>query len=73
LQRAFYTRLEKMELLKSVFALFAIKAIFDDDAHKIVSEQGRRVLADPEKMKLVDLEMEKFKRGEVEEIVIDLS
>tara|TARA_R110002050_G_scaffold79261_13_gene169499 strand:- start:3745 stop:3909 length:165 start_codon:yes stop_codon:yes gene_type:complete len=35
-----------LELLKNAFALNSIMAIFDDDAHRIVSKRGESILRD---------------------------
>lgn len=37
-----------------VFAVFALKSLFDNDASKIVSERGAQILSDPEALKEVE-------------------
>jgi hypothetical protein len=39
-----------LELLKNAFALNSIMAIFDDDAHRIVSKRGEAILRDKRKI-----------------------
>lgn len=50
-----YLTIKKMkqylELLKNAFALNSIMAIFDDDAHRIVSKRGEAILRDEDKLK----------------------
>ena len=40
-----------LELLKNAFALNSIIAIFDNDAHRIVSKRGEAILRDKDKLK----------------------
>lgn len=40
-----------LELLKNAFALSIIMAIFDNDAHRIVSKRGDAILRDKDKLK----------------------
>lgn len=40
-----------LELLKNTFALNSIMAIFNNDAHRIVSKRGEAILRDGDKLK----------------------
>lgn len=40
-----------LELLKNAFALSNIMAIFDNDAHRIISKRGEAILRDKNKLK----------------------
>jgi hypothetical protein len=55
-----------------IFAAFrALTNILDDTSSHVVTPSGWALLNDPDKMKLVDLEIEKYKNGDVDEVVIE--
>jgi hypothetical protein len=50
-------------ILLGVFAILAIKSIFENDNSKIVSKKGRRFLHDKDKMKEINKKVSEFEHS----------
>ncbi|WP_319589666.1 hypothetical protein [uncultured Draconibacterium sp.] len=60
-----------LTLLIAALGIFALKVIFDNDSSKIVSEEGRQILENEEKMKEVSKKiLDSEKEGPYREVVI---
>lgn len=58
-------------ILVGVFAILAIKSIFEDDNSKIISKEGRKVLSDKRKMEDINKKiMESEDKNEHKEVFI---